>query len=318
MPTTEMTQASNHDKTPSIEIDGLVKQYPRSAVPSVSNFSLTCYSGEIVGLLGHNGAGKSTTLKCMTGMLPYNEGSIKINGYDIKTSPVKAKFTFGFVSDKHDVFVKMTGLQYINFMADAYDVSKELRAERFQKLDELFCLGARLKEPISNYSHGMRQKVCMMGSLIHEPKLWILDEPMIGLDPLTSQKAGRFMKEYAAKGNCIIFSSHNVNAVQKLCDRAVIISRGIKTDDFFISEFDSSKYDLEEYFLSRTAENLTSSDAPQKNGEEAQTDSTSAEVQNTDGINAYAVLPQEKTNCAQQEEAAHFEGQNTAQGDAAQ
>lgn len=236
-----------------IEIKNLVKQYPSAVVPAVKDFSLICYAGEIVGLLGHNGAGKSTTLKCLTGMLPFTSGSIKINGYDIKSSPLKAKFTFGFVSDKHDVFVKMTGIQYINFMADAYGVSKSARAARLGELEQVFSLGSRLTEPISNYSHGMRQKICMMGSLIHSPKLWILDEPMIGLDPLTSAKVSDFMREYAAQGNCILFSSHNIDSVQKLCDRAVIINKGVKTDDFRFDESALDGVNLEEYFLTRTA-----------------------------------------------------------------
>lgn len=236
-----------------IEIKNLVKQYPSAAAPAVKDFSLNCYAGEIVGLLGHNGAGKSTTLKCLTGMLPFTSGSIKINGYDIKSSPLKAKFTFGFVSDKHDVFVKMTGIQYINFMADAYGVSKSARAARLGELEQVFSLGSRLTEPISNYSHGMRQKICMMGSLIHSPKLWILDEPMIGLDPLTSAKVSDFMREYAAQGNCILFSSHNIDSVQKLCDRAVIINKGVKTDDFRFDESALDGVNLEEYFLTRTA-----------------------------------------------------------------
>ncbi len=242
------------EKTPTIEISNLVKQYPQTAAPSVNDFSLTCREGEIVGLLGHNGAGKSTTLKCVTGILPFNSGSIKICGYDIKSAPVKAKLCFGYVSDKHDVFVKMTGLQYINFMADAYGVNKSDCLQRLEELDGLFSLGERLNEPISNYSHGMRQKVCMMGSLIHRPKLWILDEPMIGLDPHTSSKVSGFMRDYADGGNTIIFSSHNVGSVQKICDRAVIINKGVKTDDFRLADFHAEKGDLEDYFLSRAAE----------------------------------------------------------------
>ncbi len=247
-------QEKTTERMPTIEIKNLVKQYPQAVAPSVNDFSLTCFEGEIVGLLGHNGAGKSTTLKCITGILPFNSGIIKINGYDIISSPVKAKLRFGYVSDKHDVFVKMTGLQYINFMADAYGVSKSDCHSRLEELDGLFSLGARLNEPISNYSHGMRQKVCMMGSLIHRPKLWILDEPMIGLDPLTSSKVSKFMRNYADAGNSIIFSSHNVSSVQKICDRAVIINKGVKTDDFKLADFQADNVDLEEYFLSRTAE----------------------------------------------------------------
>ena len=247
--------ARKKQEVPAIEIKNLGKKYPSSDVYAVKDFNMTVNPGEIVGLLGHNGAGKSTTLKCLTGMLPFGEGSIKINGFNIKTEPVRAKSTFGFVSDRHDVFVKMTGLEYLAFMADAYGVDEKTRLRRIEYLDKVFPLGDRLLDPISDYSHGMRQKICMMGSLIHNPKLWIMDEPMIGLDPLTSQRVSEFMKEYAKQGNCILFSSHNINSVQKLCDRAVIIQNGVKTDDFYFEQFECEHpdIDLEEYFLSRTA-----------------------------------------------------------------
>lgn len=247
-----LREQSQNGKKPVIEIINLVKQYPSADAPAVKSFSLTCYEGEIVGLLGHNGAGKSTTLKCLTGMLPFTSGSISINGFDIKSSPVKAKLNFGFVSDKHDVFVKMTGAQYVNFMADAYGVSKYDRIENLDELEDVFALGAQLNEPISTYSHGMRQKISMVGSLIHRPKLWILDEPMIGLDPRTSAKVAEFMKSYSREGNCILFSSHNVNSVHKICDRAVIINDGVKTDDICFKDFDLIGENLEEYFLAHT------------------------------------------------------------------
>lgn len=242
------------DIAPSLVISNLYKQYPSAKVNAVDDLNVVCYPGEIIGLLGHNGAGKSTTLKCITGVLPYTQGKIVINGYDIAKEPVKAKRTFGYVSDKHDVFVKLTGIQYLNFMANAYGVSVKDRKERLEKLEEVFCLGDRLLDTINDYSHGMRQKICMMGSLIHNPKLWILDEPMIGLDPITNARVCEFMKEYASEGNCILFSSHNINSVQKLCDRAVIIQGGKKTDDFYFDEFTAKHpdVDLEEYFLSHT------------------------------------------------------------------
>ncbi len=241
--------------SPCLEIKNLTKQYHAAPKPAVDNLSVSCYPGEIVGLLGHNGAGKSTTLKCVTGILPYSKGEIFINGYNIKKEPVKAKSTFGYVSDKHDVFVKLTGMQYVDFMANAYGVSVADRKARLDRLEEVFQLGDRIFDTINDYSHGMRQKICMMGSLIHNPKLWILDEPMIGLDPLTSQRVSEFMKNYARQGNCILFSSHNINSVQKLCDRAVIIQNGVKTDDFYFEQFEREHpgIDLEEYFLSRTA-----------------------------------------------------------------
>lgn len=246
----------------------MTKQYPQAARRAVDELSLICYPGEIVGLLGHNGAGKSTTLKCLTGMLPFESGTIRINGFDIKQNPVKAKYTFGFVSDKHDVFVKMTGVQYVNFMADAYGVSKSDRQERLKRLDdEVFQLGDRLHDPINSYSHGMRQKVCMLGSLIHEPKLWIMDEPMIGLDPVTNARVSAYMLKYAAEGHCILFSSHNISSVQKLCKRAVIINHGKKTDDFEFADFLRANpgVNLEDYFLSRTEglQNTEGGDAQQ-------------------------------------------------------
>lgn len=242
--------ARKKQEVPAIEIKNLGKKYPSSDVYAVKDFNMTVNPGEIVGLLGHNGAGKSTTLKCLTGMLPFGEGSIKINGFNIKTEPVRAKSTFGFVSDRHDVFVKMTGLEYLAFMADAYGVDEKTRLRRIEYLDKVFPLGDRLLDPISDYSHGMRQKICMMGSVIHRPKLWILDEPMIGLDPLTSAKVAAFMKEYALNGNAILFSSHNINSVEKICKRAVIIQGGQKTDDFVIRDFVAQNpgVDLENYF----------------------------------------------------------------------
>ena len=241
--------------SPCLEIKNLTKQYHAAPKPAVDNLSVSCYPGEIVGLLGHNGAGKSTTLKCITGILPYSKGEIFINGYNIEKEPVKAKSTFGYVSDKHDVFVKLTGMQYVDFMANAYGVSIADRKARLDRLEEVFQLGDRIFDTINDYSHGMRQKICMMGSLIHNPKLWIMDEPMIGLDPLTSQRVSEFMKNYARQGNCILFSSHNINSVQKLCDTADIIQNGVKTDDFYFEQFECEHpgIDLEEYFLSRTA-----------------------------------------------------------------
>lgn len=240
---------------PIIKIENLTKRYPKSTKFAVDDLSFECYEGEIVGLLGHNGAGKSTTLKCLTGMLPPTSGKITICDFDISKDAVKAKRNFGFVSDKHDVFVKMTGREYLNFIADAYGVDEADRAARYEELEKVFCLGDRIYDVISDYSHGMRQKICMMGSLIHRPKLWILDEPMIGLDPLTSARVQDFMREYAKSGNCILFSTHNISTVQKVCSRVVIIAESRKIDDFDVSTFAETHQnaDLEEYFLAATS-----------------------------------------------------------------
>ena len=234
-----------------VSVKGLYKKYSKKANWAVTNVSFSCYEGEIVGLLGHNGAGKSTTLKCLEGMLPYERGVIKICGQDIRKQPLAAKANMGFVTDNHAVFIKMTGMQYINFMADVYKVPTELRAHRLNALEKVFQLGSAINNLVSSYSHGMRQKVCMMGSLIHHPKLWILDEPMTGLDPRTMHAVQEFMHKYAAAGNSIIFSSHALNTVAKLCDRVVLIRKGQQINDLNVKQIMATNpyFDFEEYFL---------------------------------------------------------------------
>ena len=234
-----------------VRVDGLWKKYSKKADYAVENVTFSCSAGEIVGLLGHNGAGKSTTLKCLEGMLPFDRGTITIAGHDIKKEPMLAKANMGFVTDNHAVFVRMTGMQYLSFMADVYKVPTSAREGRIAYLESIFKLGDAVYNLISSYSHGMRQKICMMGSLIHSPKLWILDEPMTGLDPRTMHAVQLFMREYAAAGNCIIFSSHVLAAVAKLCDRVVVISKGKQTDTLNVKERIASDphFDFEEYFL---------------------------------------------------------------------
>ncbi len=234
-----------------VRVRGLYKKYSKKADWAVTNVTFSCREGEIVGLLGHNGAGKSTTLKCLEGMLPYEKGEIVIDGHDIKREPLAAKASMGFVTDNHAVFIKMTGMQYINFMADVYKVPTELRVKRLKALEQVFQLGDAINNLVSSYSHGMRQKVCMMGSLIHHPKLWILDEPMTGLDPRTMKAVQDFMHKYAAAGNTIIFSSHALNTVAKLCDRVVLIRKGQQINDINVKRIFAlnPNFDFEEYFL---------------------------------------------------------------------
>lgn len=220
-----------------LQISGLYKKYSEKTDYAVKDISFSCGEGEIVGLLGANGAGKSTILKCLSGMIPFTEGEIRICGYSIQERPVQAKSNFSFVTDNHAVFVKMTGLQYLAFMADVYGVSTEVRKERFEMLEEAFRLGDSVKRLISGYSHGMKQKICMMGSLMHFPKLWILDEPMTGLDPRTQASVTAFMKNYAAENKTILFSSHNLEAVQRICDRAVILDNGELVADIVIKDY---------------------------------------------------------------------------------
>lgn len=249
--------AENNDREsaeavqPVVKIEGLYKKYSKKAEWAIENITFSCYAGEIVGLLGHNGAGKSTTLKCLESMLPFDKGTIEINGYNIKTDPLSAKMSMGFVTDNHAVFLKMTGVQYISFMADVYKVPTQLRKERLTELENVFQLGSAINNLISSYSHGMRQKICMMASLIHRPKLWILDEPMTGLDPRTMHAVQEYMKQYASAGNCILFSSHALYTVQHLCDRVVLLKKGEQVNDINFKEMieKNPDFNFEEYFL---------------------------------------------------------------------
>lgn len=235
-----------------LKIEGLKKKYSQKADYSIENINITGNEGEIIGLVGHNGAGKSTTIKCITGMHPYEEGIIELCGYDLKKNPIEVKKNFGYVSDEFTLFEKMTGIEFINFMADVYKVSKEDRMNRVEMFQDLFQLGNAIYNPISSYSHGMKQKISIMGALIHNPKVFILDEPMVGLDPYTSNQVKLFFKKHSSQGNLVLFSSHNLDTVEKLCDRAYIIDQGKILEEINLKEFKEKHVDLEEYFLSIT------------------------------------------------------------------
>lgn len=221
---------------PPLVVESLFKSYGKASDFAVRDVSFECRDGEILGILGENGAGKSTTLKCITGMIPFQKGSVKISGFDIVKQPMRAKRNFSFVTDNHSVFVKMTGRQYLAFCADIYGVDKNLRSDRVEFLESVFKLGDSVDKLILSYSHGMKQKICMMGSLIHEPRLWILDEPMVGLDPRTQNAVTEFMRSWAKAGKSILFSSHNLDVVRRICDRVVIIKNGELIADILIDD----------------------------------------------------------------------------------
>lgn len=235
-----------------LKVENLSKKYSQKSHNAIENISLYGKKGEIVGLLGHNGAGKSTTIKCITGIHPYEDGLIELCGFDMKTNSIDFKKNFGYVSDEFTLFEKMTGIEFINFMADIYKVSLEERNERINKFQQLFQLGDAINKSISSYSHGMKQKISLMGALIHNPKLFILDEPMVGLDPYTTNQVKEYFKEHSKNGNLVLFSSHNLDVVEKLCDRAYIIDQGKILEEINIKEFRESGKDLESYFLSIT------------------------------------------------------------------
>ncbi|MCQ2409299.1 MAG: ABC transporter ATP-binding protein [Clostridia bacterium] len=234
-----------------LKVSNLKKVYPKSDRVAVDNISFDCKAGEIFGFLGQNGAGKSTTIKCLTGILPFDSGSIEVCGYDIAKEPIKAKMNMGYVPDNHSVYEKLTGREYVYYVADLYKVSKEDREERLNKFLKLFKLEFAVDRQIKSYSHGMKQKICIIAALIHDPKLWVLDEPMMGLDPQSIAEIIAYMKEHCAKGNTVFFSSHNLDLVKKLCHRAAIVNDGHLIEIVDLDEGDNRET-LEERFFKAT------------------------------------------------------------------
>ncbi|MCM3624119.1 ABC transporter ATP-binding protein [Brevibacillus borstelensis] len=209
-----------------IELQGVTKSY-NGSTKAVDNLQLTIPRGEIFGFLGPNGAGKTTTIKMITGITCPDRGTVLINGKDILTDTVAAKRQFGFVPDSPDLFLRLRGLEYVNFMADMYEVPHSLRKERIEVLAKRFDMIDALTDPIQSYSHGMRQKIIIMGVLIHEPEVWIMDEPLTGLDPKSSYTLKEMMREHADSGRTVLFSTHVLEVAEKLCDRVAIINKGV-------------------------------------------------------------------------------------------
>ncbi|MEA4924728.1 MAG: ABC transporter ATP-binding protein [Syntrophomonadaceae bacterium] len=209
-----------------IEINGVSKAYNRGAVKAVDGVSLTIRDGEIFGFLGPNGAGKTTLIKMITGILNADAGTIKINHKEISREPIEAKMQFGFVPDDPNIFTRLTGIEYLNFMADMYNVPPAQRLERIQSLLQRFEMANAAGDLIQSYSHGMRQKIMVIGAMLHNPPVWILDEPMTGLDPRSSFDLKEMMREHADAGNTVFFSTHVLDVAEKICDRLAIINKG--------------------------------------------------------------------------------------------
>ena len=189
----------------------------------------------------------------MTGIISATEGVITINGFDIAKEPLEAKKQFGFVPDNPDMFLRLKGIEYLNFMADIYDVPENIRNERINRYAEKFEMTRALGDKILSYSHGMRQKIVLMGALVHNPSVWILDEPLTGLDPKSSYALKEMMKEHAAAGNTVIFSTHVLEVAEKLCDKVAIINQGALVFNGSLEELkQSNEGSLEEIFLRLT------------------------------------------------------------------
>ena len=208
-----------------IKFENVSKVFGRDFV-AVDNVNVEVEEGKIYGFLGPNGAGKTTTLKMLTGVLTPDKGKININGFDITQNPIEAKKEFAFVSDDPDMFLKLKGIEYLNFIGKIYKVDELDLKQNIFKYSKLFEMEDALNDKIESYSHGMRQKINIIAALIHEPKIWILDEPLTGLDPKSSFTLKQMMREHADNGNIVLFSTHVLEVAEKVCDHVFIINKG--------------------------------------------------------------------------------------------
>ncbi|MGI6706077.1 MAG: ABC transporter ATP-binding protein [Clostridia bacterium] len=209
-----------------LNIQGVSKSYNRGSVKAVDNLSLVVRPGEIFGFLGPNGAGKTTTIKMIVGLLNPDEGTIVINGFDNRQEALEAKRIMSYVPDNLEVYDRLSGMEYLTFMADVYQVPSPVREERIRYFLDMFELTDAARDLIKSYSHGMKQKLVLTGALIHNPALLVLDEPMVGLDPRSSHLLKELMREHCDRGNTVFFSTHVLEVAEKLCDRIGIIHKG--------------------------------------------------------------------------------------------
>ncbi|SHE85143.1 ABC transporter ATP-binding protein [Alkalibacter saccharofermentans] len=209
-----------------LKIEGVSKSYGSGKIKAVDDISFDVKPGEIFGFLGPNGAGKTTTIKMIVGLLKPDSGTIHINGINNQVDSINSKRQFSYVPDSHEVFEKLKGIEYLNFMGDVYGVDKEKRKSEIQRYLKLFDMEKAVNDPISSYSHGMKQKIVLIGALLHDPRVFILDEPMVGLDPKSSYNLKELMKQRCAEGKSVFFSTHVLEVAEKICDRIAIINNG--------------------------------------------------------------------------------------------
>ena len=230
-----------------LEIKNYTKSYGEGK-KACDNVSLNVEGGDIFGFIGHNGAGKSTTIRAVVGVMDFTDGEIYINGHSVKTEAMECKKVTAYIPDNPDIYENLTGIQYLNFVADAFDISVEDRKSRIKEYAERFEITDALGDLISSYSHGMKQKVAIISALIHEPKLLVLDEPFVGLDPKAAFTLKTLMKELCDRGSAVFFSTHVLDVAEKLCNKIAIIKAGKIIACGNIEELTGDK-SLEEVFL---------------------------------------------------------------------
>ena len=227
-------------------INHLTKKYDNKK--AIDDLNLHIQKGEIYGFIGHNGAGKTTTLKSVVGILNFDEGEILIDGESIKENPIGCKKKISYIPDNPDLYEYMSAIQYINFISDIYEVDTEERTKKISELAKAFELESELNNPISSFSHGMKQKIAIIAAFVHDPKLVIMDEPFVGLDPKAAHILKQMMRELCDKGGAIFFSTHVLEVAEKLCDKIAIIKNGVLIKSGTMEEVKGDD-SLEEVFL---------------------------------------------------------------------
>ncbi|WP_439874391.1 ABC transporter ATP-binding protein [Bacillus mycoides] len=208
-----------------LEIINFSKTY-KGGKKAVDHLNITVKAGDIFGFIGHNGAGKSTTIKSLVGVIDFEEGEIFVDGHSVKKDPIACKRVMAYIPDNPDLYEQLTGIQYLNFVADVFKVSAKDREKQIQKYGDAFEITPHLGDLISSYSHGMKQKVAIISAVLHKPKLLVLDEPFVGLDPKAAVVLKGIMKELCEKGSAIFFSTHVLDVAEKLCNKIAMINRG--------------------------------------------------------------------------------------------
>ena len=236
-----------------IRLENVTKTYNKT-VKALDDVSFNVKGGEIVGFIGSNGSGKTTTMKLLTGIIKPDKGKIFVNGFNIKEDPIKVKESIGYIADSPDMFLRLKGTEFLQLIGDIYRVPTEDRQTRIESLAEKFGLTKALSSPMMSYSHGMRQKMMVIAALLHKPPVWILDEPMIGLDPKSAFELKQLMREHTKEGNAVFFSTHVLEVAEKLCDRVIIIKNGVILYNGTLEELEKQNKNesLEKIFLELT------------------------------------------------------------------
>lgn len=236
------------EKEVAISIQNLYKSYGKKEV--LKGVNLEVYKGELFGFLGRNGIGKSTTIDCMIGLKKFNKGKITLNGFDIVKEPLAAKDTFGYVASEPTCYEAMTGYDFLEFIVSIYNLSEGGFQNNYKYLiNRLKLQEEELNNPIANYSHGMKQKLCLAGSLLHNPDIWILDEPTVGLDIIAVEEVKKMMREYANHGKTVFVTSHNIDLMAKICDRVAIINNGVVVQLLDLNRDPNKRLQLARIFL---------------------------------------------------------------------